>query len=149
MLKPLLHLCNLSILNGVFPNELKIAKVIPIFKSGNVIDIANYRPVSVLPAFSKLFERIMYNRLIDFINKNNLLYKYQFGFRSNHSTAMALLLLVDRITEAMQNGEYVLGVFLDFSKAFDTINHDILFQKLEFYGIRGGCFRVDSKLSFQ
>ena len=98
---------------------------------------SNYRPVSVLPVFSKIFERIMHNRLLKFINQHNILYDYQFGFRGDHSPNLALLFLVDKISNALENGEYVMGLFLDFSKAFDTVNHDILFTKLKFYGIRG------------
>ena len=110
--------------------------------------ISNYRPVSGLPCFSKIFESLMYNRLISFINKHNLLYKYQFGFKKGNSTNMALILLVDKISEAIQKGEYVLGVFLDFSKAFDTINHNILCRKLECYGIRGMALQwISSYLS--
>ena len=97
----------------------------------------NYRPVSVLPIFSKILERLMYNRLIDYINENKLLYKYQFGFQKGKSTYMAVLTLVDKISEALDNGDYVIGVFLDFSKASDTVDHDILLRKLEKYGIRG------------
>ena len=79
----------------------------------------------------------MYNRLLSFVNKCQLLYEYQFGFRCGHSPELALTCLVDKISNALENGEYVLGLFLDFSKAFDTVNHDILFEKLEYLGIRG------------
>ena len=79
----------------------------------------------------------MYNRILEFINENDVIYNLQFGFRNNHSTAMALTLLNDKISKALYDGEYVLGVFLDFSKVFDTVNHDILLHKLYAYGIRG------------
>ena len=136
-LEPLLHICNLSILHGVFPDELKVAKVIPLYKGGESAYLVNYRLVSVLPVFSKIFEKLMYDRILDFINENNILHKLQFGFRKDHSTSIALMILVDKITKAMHDGEYVLGVFIDFSKAFDTVNHEILLRKLYVYGIRG------------
>ena len=134
---PLTHIMNMSLLKGVFPSELKIARVIPLFKSGESNKFSNYRPVSVLPLFSKILERLMYSRLLSFINKHNILYAYQFGFRNHHSPNLALIILVDRISKALENGDFVLGLFLDFSKAFDTVNHSILFEKMEFYGIRG------------
>ena len=121
---------------------MKIAKVIPLFKSGDTTSFSNYRPVSVLPVFSKILERIMYNRLLAFINNNNLLYDYQFGFRNKRSPNLALIFLVDKISTALENGEYVLGLFLDFSKAFDTVDHEILFLKLEHYGIRGNALAL-------
>ena len=136
-IEPLMHVSNLSITQGVFPHELKVAKVIPLFKSNDPIVFSNYRPVSVLPLFSKIFERLMYNRLLSCVNKCKLLYEYQIGFRCGHSPELALTCLVDKISNALENGEYVLGLFLDFSKAFDTVNHDILFEKLEYLGIRG------------
>ena len=140
-LKPLVHICNLSLLHGVFPQELKIARVIPLYKGGDSSYMVNYRPVSVLPVFSKVLERIMYDRVIDFINLNDLLHKLQFGFRALHSTSIALMILVDKITKALHSGEYVLGVFIDFSKAFDTVNHEILLRKLHFYGITGTAYK--------
>ena len=138
---PLTHIMNLSLVSGVFPSELKIARVVPIFKSGDTGNFTNYRPVSVLPTFSKILERLMYTRLLSFINKHKLLYKFQFGFRSEHSPSLALIILVDKISQALEDGDYVLGLFLDFSKAFDTVNHNILYKKLEFYGIRGTALK--------
>ena len=91
---------------------------------------SNYRPVSVLPVFSKLLERLVYNRLISHINENKLLYEYQFGFQKGKSTYLAIMMLVDKITEALGQGECVVGVFLYFCKAFDTVDHNILLQKL-------------------
>ena len=136
-IKPLVHICNLSIMNGVFPNELKVAKVIPLYKGGDSMLLVNYRPVSILPVLSKLFERLMYNRLFQFIEELELLYYLQFGFRKFHSTSLALMYLVDKISKALHEGDYVLGVFIDFSKAFDTVNHEILLRKIWHYGIRG------------
>ena len=140
-IEPLTHILNLSIMHGVFPSELKLAKVFPLYKANDPMLFSNYRPVSVLPVFSKIYERVMYNQLLSFTNKHKLLYSYQFGFRMNHAPELALLCLVDKISDALDNGEYVLGLFLDFSKAFDTVNHDILFAKLEFLGIRGVCLQ--------
>lgn len=135
--KPLTHVLNLSITKGHFPDELKIAKVIPLFKNGDKKIVSNYRPVSLLSVFSKILERLMYNRLLRFITKHDILYKHQFGFRNKYSTALALTLLTDKISDSFNNENVTIGVFLDFSKAFDTVNHQILLQKLEHYGIRG------------
>ena len=135
--EPLTHIFNLSLSQGVFPDELKLAQVLPLYKSGDSTSLSNYRPVSVLPIFSKVLERLVYNRVFSFINKNKLLYNYQFGFREGHGTNAALINLIDRVMRALDEGDYVLGVFLDFSKAFDTVNHAILLSKLNKYGING------------
>ena len=96
----------------------------------------NYRPISLLSVFSKILERIMYSRFLKFINKNNLLNKFQFGFGNNHPTFMALIVLMENLITALDNGNCDIGLFLDFQEAFDTVDHHILLDKLHFYGVR-------------
>ena len=134
---PLTCLINMSISQGIFPNQLKLARVIPLFKGEDEQLVQNYRPISVLPFFSKIFEKVMASYVIDFFENNNMLYKYQFGFRKNHSTSHAIITLVERVSKALDTGKYVVGVFLDLKKAFDTVDHSILLNKLYLYGIRG------------
>ena len=134
--KPLMYLINLSVEKGIFPNNLKTAKITPIFKAGDVDIFTNYRPISILSSFSKIYEKIMYNRLLDFIQRFEILYSLQFGFRAKHSTSHALTHLVNKIATDIDQSKISIGVFLDLSKAFDTLNRDILFSKLENYGIR-------------
>ena len=105
---PLLYIINLSFKTGLFPSELKIARVVPLFKSGTLFSI--YRPVSILPAFSKIFERLMYKRLLDFVNTYNVLYEYKFGVLALHSPNLTLMILVDKILRALEEGDYVLGL---------------------------------------
>lgn len=140
LIQPLTYVTNLSLMQGVFPDELKKAKIIPLYKANDPMLFNNYRPISILPLFSKVLERIMYNRIVKFINKHKLLYKYQFGFRKDHSTYMALIILIDKITAALDNGDFTITVLIDFRKAFDTVDHSILLNKLYHYGIRGIAF---------
>ena len=123
---PLIFLINQSIAQGVFPAELKIARVIPLYKGENNQLIHNYRPISVLPFFSKIFEKIVYKYVLDFFDDNNILYDHQFGFRKHHSTSHAVITLVERVTKALDTGKIIVGVFLDLKKAFDTVDHSIL-----------------------
>jgi len=134
--EPLAAIINSSISSGNFPDKMKVAKVCPVYKAGDKGEFTNYRPISILTTFSKIFEKIIAIRLTSFIDKNNIFSNSQFGFRKNHSAYMSLMKLYDKITQAIDNNEYCIGIFIDLSKAFDTLNHDILLKKLEFYGIR-------------
>ena len=136
---PLSHIFNLTFETGKIPDDLKVALVTPVYKSSEKNVYSNYRPISVLPCFSKILEKLMYKRLIGYIRKNKILTDCQYGFRENSSTTYAVIELVDKITKAIENNEFTVGIFLDLSKAFDTVNHDILLKKLYFYGIRGNC----------
>ena len=133
---PLANIINLSLQKGIFPDKLKIAKVIPIYKADDPSHFTNYRPISLLSNFSKFFEKVMYNRMIEFAEQYNILYRCQFGFRKNYLMSHALIHIINRISSAIDQRESTVGVFLDLSKAFDTLDHQILFTKLEHYGIR-------------
>ncbi len=138
--KPLTLIINQSLSTGIFPDTLKLAKVKPIYKKGNKSSLNNYRPISLLPTISKVFERVLYTQIYQYFNTNNLLSDQQYGFREKHSTELATIKLIDKIIKDMDNTKTLktpLTVFLDLSKAFDTLDFDILLYKLRYYGIVG------------
>lgn len=134
---PLNHIFNISLQNGVFPDKLKVAKIVPIYKSGPVTELVNYRPISLLPVLSKILERLVYNRVIKYITKFNILSDSQYGFRAGRSTENALTDVLDFVTQSLDYSYNVFALYLDVSKAFDSISHAILLNKLESYGFRG------------
>ena len=133
----LTHIFNNCISDGYFPNELKTGCITPIYKSGIKTEVNNYRPVCSLSPFSKIFERIIYNRMIIFIEQNQIFSKTQFGFRSGLSTESALANFIDKIHNGLNKRHHTVAIFMDLSKAFDVLDHSILAQKLEHYGFRG------------
>ena len=137
---PLSKLMNNCIKNGVFPDSLKIANVIPVFKSGERDVLSNYRPISILPCISKVFEKIISKRLTDYFNTIGIPSKNQFGFQKNSSTFMAIASVMEEISASVDSKTFSIGVFIDLAKAFDTVDHSILLRKLYLYGIRGTHF---------
>ena len=136
LLHPLKILINMSFQEGIFPDQLKLARITPIHKSGDDSDPSNFRPISCLSYFSKIFEKCVKNRLVKFCNKYSLINSAQFGFQQNKSTCDALIHLTEVIYESLDNRNNLLAVMIDLKKAFDTVNHKILLKKLECYGIR-------------
>ena len=134
--EPLCHICNCSLLGGVFPSGMKIAKVLPIYKKENKRNLKNYRPISLLPCFSKIIEKVINIQLMQYLELNDIFDNKQFGFRPNRSTTAATLCLTDFILDAFDKKEFVIGAFLDLTKAFETVDHPILLQKLHHIGIR-------------
>ena len=135
--KPLTKIFNSSIESAIYPTQLKIAKVIALYKKKSAYLAENYRPISLLSCIDKLFEKLLHKRFMDFIKKYEIIILEQFGFLPKHSTTHALIEVIDTIRKTIDNGEYALGIYLDLKKAFDTVDHKILLSKLEHYGFRG------------
>lgn len=135
--QPLSHIINISLADGVFPEKLKIAKIKTIFKKGERGIYGNYRPIALLSNISKIFERVIYNRLLDFFDRCAILADSQNGFRKNRSTSRAIYVAITNIIESLNNNVNTIAIFLDLSKAFDSVNYEKLLEKLETYGIRG------------
>ena len=136
IMSPLTHILNLSLKSGELPDDIKAARVTPIHKKNSKLDAGNYRPVSILSTISKLFEKIVYNQLDDYLRAHKLLYEYQSGFRSAYSTDTCLANLTDYIKQEQDKGRYIGMFLLDLQKAFDTVDHRILLQKLEALGLQ-------------
>ena len=134
-LTPFKFIFNCSLQQGIFPENLKIAKMSPVYKKDEEFLLKNYRPISVLPRFSKLLEHIMYNRLCKYFSENSTLYK-KFGFQTSRSTEDAIILLVNHLYQSFDESKLTLGIFIDLTKAFDRVDHKILTKKLELYGIK-------------
>ena len=134
---PLLHLFNRSLDEGYVPTQMKIAEVVPLFKSKERDLASNYRPISLLIVISKLLERIVYKRTFQFVTETGELYDSQYRFRKNHSCNDAISELLGEILHTLENNKHTVAIFIDLSKAFDTLQHLVILKKLACYGIRG------------
>ena len=148
---PLCDIVNVSFSSGIFPDMMKLAKVIPLYKKNSLEVPSNYRQISLLSVFSKIMEKLMHKRLYSFLEKYDILHSLQFGFRTKHSTLHALISLTESVKQTIDEGMLGCGVFIDLQKAFDTVNHSILLQKLQHYGVRStalnwfSCYVTDRK----
>ena len=138
---PITTIINQSLKSGIFPDNLKIAKISLIFKKGDHHQIENYRPISLLPTISKIFEKVVFIQLYDFFSENNFLYTSQYGFSKKPSTELAALETVDILLNKLDNKQTPAAIFIDLSKAFDTIDHQILLNKLSYYGIKNTALK--------
>ena len=135
IIDPLLHIINLSLATSAIPREWKVARCVPVFKGGNAKEPDNYTPISVLPIFSKILERVVHNQLYEYLENNKFLSSQQFGFRRNGSTTSAVVYFTDIVRKSMDRGQLTGALFIDLRKAFDTVDHSTLISKLPLYGI--------------
>ena len=138
---PLGNIINLSIKLSTFPEECKIAKLKPIFKKGARTDPKNYRPISLLPLVSKIIEKSIHFQIEDFLNKKKLIYMYQSGFRTNHSTDLCLAQLIDFVATGMDKQMHTSMILVDLQKAFDTLDHGVLLEKMKYFGFRASVIK--------
>ena len=139
--KPMTHIFNLSLQNGIFPNKLKRSRTVPVFKSGDAHLCDNYRPIALLSSLSKIIEKMVSLKLIEHLETNNILYKHQYGFQKGKSTEHNLIHAMNFIGNAFNENKFCLGVFFDLKKAFDVCSHEILLMKLSKMGIRGTALK--------
>jgi hypothetical protein len=134
---PLIYICNRMLFTGMFPTRSEFSQILPIFKKGNRVEISAYRPVSLLTSFSKILEKVVYNRLLQHTKRNNIITSDQYGFKKNSSTEVAVFNLINQTLSQINKKSSVCGIFCDLTTAFDTVHHDILMTKLEYYCIVG------------
>ena len=140
--KPITTIVNQMIVTGIFPDNLKMSKVIPLYKAKDQTLLSNYRPIALLPSISKIFEYVLLEQITNYLLDNNMLSPQQYGFRSNHLTELAALNLVDELTYKLDRGIIPMNIYIDLSKAFDTLVHEILISKLEHYGVKGEAINL-------
>ena len=142
ILLPLTHILNLTLTEGIFPDKFKETMIIPIFKAGDKMNVNNYRPISLINNLAKIAEKAIKDRLLNFINKHNIISKRQFGFKEGVGTEEAIFLLTSKIYEALDQNKKAIAIFLDLQKAFDTVDHKKLLEKSERYGLRGTAYTL-------